>query len=137
MIYLDANIFISAITSQTTTGAACKAILDGVLENKIKAVTSALTFDEVLWKLRQVMGYELAIDTTERMLELPIKIITVDSRTIREALDLARHNKLKPRDAIHAATMKLHGIKDICSTDPDFDALHWIKRIPPEKLKFS
>ncbi|MCD6345120.1 MAG: type II toxin-antitoxin system VapC family toxin [Anaerolineae bacterium] len=38
---------------------------------------------------------------------------------------------LKPRDAIHAATMRNNGLRQLISADKDFDVLDFIVRVDP------
>ncbi|EDN70633.1 hypothetical protein BGP_2176 [Beggiatoa sp. PS] len=46
------------------------------------------------------------------------------------------HTKgLKPRDAIHAATLRQNGYNHILSADKDFDRIDFVKRIDP--LEYS
>jgi len=40
---------------------------------------------------------------------------------------------LPVRDAVHAAVMRRHGIRDIVSVDPDFDRIPGIRRLSPEQ----
>ena len=135
MIYMDANVFINAAVGLGELGKTCRNILD-LVENKNGIVsTSALTFDEVLWKLRNFMGYAEAIKSVRATMELPIHIIQINANTIYEALNIAENFKLKPRDAIHASCMFQENISQICSTDSDFDVLNYIERIHPDKLK--
>ena len=133
ILYIDSNIFIGAILAAGNKGTVCKSILDAVLDGGLRAMTASLTFDEVVWKLRPIIGYDIALTSVGHLLESPLVIASVDVRTIRESLDIARQFALHPRDAIYAATMKLNGSQELCSTDPDFDAVPWITRIPPEK----
>ena len=53
---------------------------------------------------------------------------------VRLAIDLFeahRSTGMKPRDAIHAATMRNNGITRLLSTDKDFDAISSIARVDP------
>jgi len=42
-----------------------------------------------------------------------------------------KHNGVKPRDAIHAATLKNNGITELLSADKDFDNFDFLMRIDP------
>lgn len=117
MIYIDANIYINAAVNPEKTGSICRSILDAAEHGKLAAATSTLTFDEVLWKLRAVMDYGEAIQKVRAMTELPIRLLAVDAKTLFGALDLAAFYRVKPRDAIHASSMKQQGIVKICSSD--------------------
>jgi predicted nucleic acid-binding protein len=61
----------------------------------------------------------------------PVRVVDTD-----KALEiLKRVNGITSRDAVHAATMMNHGVKEIISTDSHFDLIHEIKRIDPSKLR--
>ena len=59
--------------------------------------------------------------------------MAVEESTIRRAQRFVEKYKLKPRDAIHAATAISHGISQIISDDPDFDKVSELERIGLEK----
>jgi predicted nucleic acid-binding protein len=52
-----------------------------------------------------------------------------------DALEEMRRHRLKPRDALHAATMHAVGIRTIISEDPDFDNAPGIIRRSIEAFK--
>jgi predicted nucleic acid-binding protein len=61
-------------------------------------------------------------------------VLPITEADVRGALDvLARSwtGGLKPRDAIHAATMQSHGLSQIISADRDFDRRSFVTRIDP------
>ena len=136
MIYLDANVYINAAINPNKLGRVCRLILDAVQNRVLTNVySSPLTLDEVLWKLRLKMDYKTAINSVRAMMNIPVKMVEINLNIFHDALDIASHYNMKPRDAIHAACMKRHGILEICSTDTDFDVIKGIKRTSPEKLK--
>ena len=47
---------------------------------------------------------------------------------------LARHETLRPRDAIHAAVMLRTGVRTIVSYDQHFDEVPGIDRVVPDGL---
>lgn len=129
MIYIDANIFIFAFADNSENGEFSRKILEMIETKKIAAATSSLTIDEVLWALRKEIPQNEAIRACKTILKIKgLKILRVDKTTIFESLDIVSSFNLKPRDAIHVATMNLEGIKEIISEDLDFDKLKDIKR---------
>ena len=132
MIYLDANIFIYPITGTGTKSEACIEILDKVFNGEQEAGTSVLTWDEFQYSLWKTIGKEKAIEESSIFLKSPnLKFFKVDSEIIQKAQKLSEEYNLKPRDAIHTASMIVNGIKEIISDDPDFDKVQEIKRISP------
>lgn len=57
-----------------------------------------------------------------------MKVLLVDKLIIVESLGIIENFNLKPRDAIHAAVMKINKIKEIVSEDADFDKVEGIIR---------
>lgn len=125
--YLDTNVLIYATVNDDTLGHKCRSILASINSIKIDGFTSCLTIDEFLWSLKKISP-NTYISESENMLNLNIKFINVDKNILYEALEIIKEFNLKPRDAIHAATMKMNNIKVIISEDSDFDKVNWIRR---------
>lgn len=61
--------------------------------------------------------------------------IAIDGRTVDLAFTLMRRiDRLKARDAVHAAVVLAHGLHAICSYDRDFDEIPGVRRVQPEAL---
>ena len=129
-IYLDANVFLTAILADTINGEKARRFLSNISKNPEAAVTSALTFDEVCWKVKQIKGFGDSVLAGENFLQLPgLSILDANQQVMANALSLIKIYQLNPRDAIHAATAILHGADTIISEDRDFDKIQEIKRI--------
>ncbi len=130
-VYLDSNVFIYSMVSESDLGQYCRELLKKVLEGEIIAYTSVLTFDEVFWKVKKLSNKEKAISTTQSMLLMPnLNFLDTNMNTVLGAHRLIREYDLDPRDAIHAATCKLNDIQTIISEDLHFDKLDFLKRKP-------
>ncbi len=137
MVYVDSNVFVYSVLSKSEKlSMLTKNILLQIAEGKVSAVTSVLTWDEFVWVARKTLGLGLAAIEGSKFLNLPnLKFIPADEFIIREAQRILELYKLKPRDAIHAATAVSSGIREIVTDDPDFDAIKEVKRIPIEKFR--
>lgn len=130
MIYLDANIFIYSLGNVDGKTNACIEILNKIIKDKIKAFTSLLTWDEFFYAIRRQMDKGKTIEESKKFLQFPnLSFLVVDNRVISKAHELTDKYNLKSRDAIHAASALVHGIKEIASDDPDFDRVKELKRI--------
>ena len=119
--YLDSNIFVFASASDELIGQKCASILDWLAKGKIRGITSSLTFDEIFFKIKKLKSEDSAILFTENFLAIPnLTLADVTGALIAEALKIIKEHKLAPRDAIHAATAKLHHAEVIVSDDKDF-----------------
>ena len=129
MIYLDANVFIYAAVSEKTRGERCRSLIKGISEGKENAATSALTFDEVLWRVKKERGKDAALLVGKAMLEMPnLTLLDVTGEILWEAYRLIRDYGLDPRDGIHAACCLKAGATKMISEDSDFDKVREIKR---------
>ncbi len=132
--YIDANIFVYSIVNNENLGDKCRSILNAIQNSTIIGVTSCLTFDEILWSVRKI-DPESVIEAGSNILNLNLKFIEVSKTILHKTLEIVKEFNLKPRDAIHAATMKVYNIKNLISEDSDFDKINWIRRKNIEEFK--
>ncbi len=125
MIYVDANFFIYAAGQGENASSFRRFISEKIPEIS----TSYLTIDEVAWAIMKASSAQEAAEFCSWMLECGVNFLGVDREIAVEALSIMRIVRLKPRDALHAATMRAHGIETIVSEDKDFDKLPGVKRI--------
>ncbi|MCJ7470484.1 type II toxin-antitoxin system VapC family toxin [Candidatus Bathyarchaeota archaeon] len=53
MIYLDANVFLSAILNREKEGEKARGLIQKLQTGEMAAATSALSFDEVFWIVKK------------------------------------------------------------------------------------
>ncbi len=128
MLYLDANIFIFAALNTDKEGPKAVALLAKIQSGEDKAVTSALTFDEVFWEVKRNRGLEKALETAEAMLNFPnLEIIDATRELALSALGLIRELHLAPRDALHAATALAEKVDCMVTCDAHFGRVKELK----------
>ncbi|MDA4130265.1 MAG: type II toxin-antitoxin system VapC family toxin [Thaumarchaeota archaeon] len=124
MIYLDANVFVYSALNRKALGEKSRSIIRHVQAGRIKAVTSALSFDELVWAVKKQRGESDGIIAGEIFLNMPgLQILEVRLDILNSALSLLKKYHLNPRDSIHAASGLNANVEFIVSEDPDFDAL--------------
>ncbi|HEX7576375.1 MAG TPA: type II toxin-antitoxin system VapC family toxin [Candidatus Methanoperedens sp.] len=129
MNYFDSNIIIYAILDDTEKGEWAREVLEKVQKEEMPACTSFLTFDEVFYKVKKVLGNDEALKNIEAFLTMPnMRFNDVNDSVIWKALELITEYKLHPRDGIHAATALIAGADSIYSEDADFDMIKGLKR---------
>src|SRR3989338_1620992 len=134
MIYIDSNVFVHASLSQTKEGEHARDILDALARGGLSGATSVATVDEVIWAVQKVRGKEASAQIAEAMFQLRgLEFVSLDLAVMALAVEIYRHEGLKPRDAMHLATLRLKKIGSILSTDSDFDKIKGIKRIDLSK----
>jgi len=129
MIYLDANVFLSAILNREDEGEKARDLLQKLQKAEIVAATSALSFDEVFCIVKKHRGFISALKAAKTLLEIPnLTFLEVNDQTLWSAYNLAEKYKLDPRDAIHLACALDHAIFTIISENEHFDKVKEIKR---------
>ncbi len=129
-IYIDANIFIHAVNNAAPEGIRAQQVIFLLAGGRTSAITSFVTIDEVMRALQKINGREAAARAAEAMLHIRgLQLVGLDLAIISEAIHIYKHEGLRPRDAIHLATMREKGITAILSTDADFDKIPSIKRV--------
>lgn len=128
-VYLDANVFICAAVSSQELRAQAVAVIQAVQEEKVEALTSILTWDEVVYNIKKLSTSTAAMEAGFGFLNFSqLQLISATKNIALEAQEAMREHKLLPRDAIHYATMKTENITEIVSEDSDFDKIKGIQR---------
>ena len=126
-IYIDANVFINAATKAESP--AFK-LLGKIKNGTTLGTTSVLTIDEVMWVINKLLGHDAAVRAAEAMIIFPnLELIDATPEIISSAVNIFQKSNLKPRDAIHLATMQSRNIVSIATEDSDFDKIKGIKRV--------
>jgi predicted nucleic acid-binding protein len=126
--FIDANVFLYANLDASSKGLAAAKLLEEV-ELGTQAITSSLVLDEIMWVVRK-HNKALLHEILEDIYRFPnLTIVPVSAEAPLQAAKLMEKYNLKPRDAIHAATMHEHNTTVIVSDDSDFDRVKEIRRI--------
>jgi predicted nucleic acid-binding protein len=129
VLYLDANVFVYAALNLEAVGNRARSLLREVQEGKMRAASSALTFDELVWAVKRYRSLEDAATAGEAFLNMPcLKLVDVNGDLLSSALELIRGYQLDPRDSIHAASALSENAETIVSTDEHFDKIKGIRR---------
>jgi predicted nucleic acid-binding protein len=130
MLYLDANVFVYAVVNTGELGEKAGALLLKIQQGQEKAVTSALTADEVFWSIKK-HDRAAAFEACQALLNFPnIEIMPATKELALSALQIIKEYRLDPRDALHAATAIAEKVDCIISTDAHFDRVKELKRRP-------
>lgn len=133
MAYIDSNVFLYPIlyTAEVEPKVKkAKEILINIESSKLRAYTSTLTWDEVVWVVRKTMGMSEAISQGQKLLGfLNLEFISVDENILSKAQSFMTKYNLSPRDSIHIASAVDRKLNSIISDDKDIDVVKEIKRI--------
>lgn len=129
--YIDSNIFIFAYSDDKDNGVSSRKLLEMLVNNKISAYTSVLTFDEVFYKIKQLKDREMALIVAQSILNLRnLRFVAVNLDILNWSYSLLKnYTSLNPRDSIHLACALSCNIKNFISNDHDFNAIKEVKRI--------
>lgn len=137
MVYVDSNILLYPLLydpKAVEEAGEAKAFLLKVARGEVEAYTSTLTWDEVVWVVRRLVGAAPSIEAGRKLLRLRIGLLGVRASTIHRAQILMERYELRPRDAIHAATAIENDVSSFVSFDEGFDVVDELDRVRPSLL---
>lgn len=155
-IYIDSTIFVSHHSKDAVDRKECTDFLNTVEKGKIKAVSSSTAIDETAYILLKFKAAEiLGTDRHYKILDslrhdknvfdeawevVEVHIDFVDALRVKNVLqiitqtadplelkDLAKKYQLLPRDASHPGIMRRNMIKNIATSDSDFERIKDLK----------
>jgi len=133
-MYADAGLFLVPVLQSDRVPPAVSAarFLEALARGTRKVSTSTLTWDEVVYVVRRLLGPEDSVAKGAELLAFPnLTWHRVDLAVLRRAADLYRSLPMRPRDAIHAATALEAGEREILSEDRVFDRVPVLLRVWP------
>jgi len=134
MMYADAGVFVISLVSDEGARyvSDCTRFLAKVVRGERSVATSTLTWDEVVYAVRRLLGPEDSTGKADELLLLPnVRWIPTDVAVLRRAAGLYRSLPIRPRDAIHAACAIEAGEGEIVSEDRVFDRVPGLSRTWP------
>ncbi len=133
-VFLDVNVFMYAAGKPHAYKNPCLHILKDVETQALPAVINTEVFQELLYRYSHIGMPEMGIQLCNDILGYPLIILPIAKADIRLAIDLFsqyKHTGVKPRDVIHAATLKNNAVTQLISADKDFDNFGFLTRIDP------
>jgi predicted nucleic acid-binding protein len=134
MHYVDSNVFLYPVLypeEKQPKSKEAKEILLNIETGKLKASTSMLTWDEVVWVTTKLLGSADGKNQGRKLIGFPnLQFIDVNERIVVHAQNLIEKYELSPRDSIHLASALEGRAEAVISDDDDFDQVKEIKRIP-------
>ena len=134
LVFIDVNVFMYAAGAPHPYKAPCVRILSDIETGALTAAINTEILQELLYRYSHIKLADKGIQLCRDILRYPLTVLPVGENDIRLAIDLFQVHyatSLKPRDAIHAATMQNNGITRLISADADFDRLSSVIRVDP------
>lgn len=138
MKYIDPRVFFYAIAYHEKTeprAAQARRMLLEMATGKLETATCYLAWAEVVSALTRYPGPETALDKGRKLLSFPrLKFLKLDAPVVSYAQDLIGKYRITSRHAVHAACALQNYCREIISSDPEFDKVEELKRIPIENF---
>ena len=154
-VFLDASVFIHHFEPNVLYGPAATEFLERIENQEISGITATHILSEVAHRLMtleamQAFGWKSAgialrlrnhptqVKTLKRfrqaIQEIPlfgVRILTIDPTWLDPAAEISQQTGLLHNDALLIAVMRVHGLTNLASADPDFDRVPGITRYGP------
>jgi predicted nucleic acid-binding protein len=154
-VFLDASVFIHHFEPNAAYGPAATEFLERIENQELNGVTATHIVSEVAHRLMtieamQAFGWGSAgialrlrnhpsqVQTLKRFRQavqeialFGIRILTIDPSWLDSAAGISQQTGLLHNDALIIAVMRVHGIANLASADPDFDRVPGITRFGP------
>jgi uncharacterized protein len=133
--FLDASILMYAAGDPHPLREPCRDALSRAVSHRTTLVTNSEVLQEIIYRYFSIRKADTARVVYQSAVRLCTEVLPVAEEHTTRALDLlSKYPGISPRDAIHIATMESAGIKQILSTDRDFDNLREIRRMDPAQF---
>lgn len=130
MVFLDTNVFLYAAGREHPLREPARRVLERFEEGALAANTNVEVVQEILYVLGRRGLLREGLRLARLILALFPEPLPLTRADLADACDLLeRHPDLSPRDAVHIATMRNHGLDTVISADVHFDAVPGIRRI--------
>jgi uncharacterized protein len=133
-VFLDVNVFMYAAGKPHVYKNPCLHILKDVEQQALSVAVNTEIFQELLYRYSHIGIPEKGIQLCNDIMRYPLLILPITKADIQLAIELfdqIKNKGVKPRDTIHAATLKNNGINQLISADKDFDNFNFLSRIDP------
>lgn len=130
--FLDASTLMYAAGTQHPLRDPCRGALERAISHRTTLMTDSEVLQEIICRYFAIRKPDVAKVVYHSAISLCTEVLPVAEEHTARALELLSiYQRISPRDAIHVATMEAAGIKQILSTDTDFDELKEVKRVDP------
>jgi predicted nucleic acid-binding protein len=154
-VFIDANPFIYAVTSDPQYGAACERLLQRIENKDLQGFTSSHVVSEMAHRLMTIEAATLSgrplagmanwlkrhpqeiqrlsrfRQAIDELAVVPIQILPVSGTHVSRAADLSRQHGLLTNDALVLVIMQDNNLSHLASLDADFDRVPGLTRCTP------
>lgn len=136
--FLDTSIPIYAAGRPSEHKVACTRVLEKIENKELKVATDTEVVQEILFRYGRLEMPKEGLELSHNVLRLGMLVLPVARKDIEDMLSLYEtyHSKgVPPRDALHVAVMRNHGLSKVISIDKHFgDIVEEVERVNPITL---
>jgi len=135
-VFIDTNVPMYAAGRPHPCREAARDTIRGIVSGHIDAVTDSEVLQEILYRYfaigEKATGLAVFDSFAAIMKDRVLPVTEADVMLARQFADSL--SNLSPRDLIHLAVMKNHGITRIITAEAAFDAVGWVQRSDSEEV---
>ena len=130
MIFVDSNIPMYLVGAPHPHKADSRRWLEELVSGRERLVTDAEVLQEILHRYVAIKRPDAIQPAFDGLLGVVDEVFPVDRAAVERAKQIVLgRNGMSARDAIHLATMQIHGINRILSFDRGFDGFPGVTRL--------
>ena len=136
--FLDTSVLIYAAGRPSEHKVACARVLEKIENKQLKAAIDTEVVQEILFRYSRLEMPKEGLELSQNLLRLGVLVLPVARKDIEDMLTLygTYHTRgVPPRDALHVAVMRNHGLGKVISVDKHFgDIVEEVERVEPKTL---
>jgi hypothetical protein len=130
VVFIDSNIPMYLVGAAHPHKLAAARLLGRLVEEERRLVTDAEVLQEILHRYVAIGRRDAIQAAFDALLRVVDEVFVIDREVVEHAQKIVMGStRLSARDAVHAASMERHGVRDILTFDRGFDAHPGIARI--------
>ncbi|MFP5230900.1 MAG: type II toxin-antitoxin system VapC family toxin [Acidobacteriota bacterium] len=130
MIFIDSNIPMYLVGAPHPHKNDARRWLEELVSGRERLVTDAEVLQEILHRYVAIERPDAIQPAFDALLGIADEVFPVDQAVVERAKQIVLgHKTLSARDAVHLATMQIHGVRRILSFDRGFDGFPGITRL--------
>jgi uncharacterized protein len=130
VIFVDSNIPMYLVGASHPHKSDARRWLEELVSGRERLVTDAEVLQEILHRYVSIERPDAIQPAFDALLGVVDEVFAVDQAAVERAKQIVLgHKALSARDAVHLATMQIHGAKRILSFDRGFDDFPGVTRL--------
>jgi predicted nucleic acid-binding protein len=130
VVFIDSNIPMYLVGAAHPNKDAAALLLRRLIDQERRLVTDAEVLQEILHRYVAIGRRDAIQPALDAILRVVDEVFAIDHEVVESAKRIVMGSeKLSARDAVHAAVMERHEVREILTFDRGFDAVPGIARV--------